>query len=193
VRALSSGVRHEIDAAFAISRDEARAALHHLKDVHRRNPGLAKLILMRIEDEMRRAPLLLSTSELSVEHVLPQRPSASSAWRQTFPDAVREACIHSVGNLLLIPPRLNERLKNKEFAEKRAMISALESSPMALKLNEDVVAAAAWTPEAVAKREADLLDVLATLWRLDPANGGGTGRAGGGTGRLRSRLDGVAV
>jgi hypothetical protein len=169
ISAISSGVAHELDAAFAITREEARAVHHHLKDIHRRNSGLAKLILMRIEDELGGTPLLLSTTELNLEHVLPQRPSASSEWRRIFPDPERrEACINSLGNLALVPPQVNSKLKNMEFAGKHAIFTALRTTQTPLmRTNEDIIDAPAWTEEYVMAREARLLRVLSRLWRLD--------------------------
>lgn len=167
IQALRRGNSLEIDQAFAISREEQRAVGHHLRDIHHRNPALAKLILMRIEDEMAGAPLLLSTSELSVEHILPQRPPSASRWRAVFGEQ-RETCLHSLGNLALIPPGLNDRLRNKDFDVKLKMLGSadVESLPP-LRVNEDVISATEWTPERVLEREARLYAVLARLWRID--------------------------
>ena len=170
VQALSHGAPQDIEAAFAITKEEARAAKFHLRDIHRRNPSLAKLILMRIEDELCSRPLLLSTSELSVEHVLPQRPQPSSGWRKTFTDGEREQFTNSLGNLLLVPPKVNERLKNKEFGEKRQLLREIAAvNDGGLMLNRDVLGKDAWTRAEIIEREAQMIDILSRLWRLDPA------------------------
>lgn len=174
IQALTRGLDHEIDAAFSITREESRALLHHLKDIHRRNPALAKLILMRIEDEIRGTPLLLSTTELSIEHILPQRPSPTSEWRRVFASGEqREVCLNSLGNLALVPPRVNEKLKNKEFAEKHAIISSVQArSELMLRTNEDILDASEWTAEHILAREARLLAILGRLWRIDGVSSG---------------------
>ncbi|MDZ4843159.1 MAG: DUF262 domain-containing HNH endonuclease family protein [Hyphomicrobium aestuarii] len=167
IQALTRGNCVELDQAFTVTREEQRAVMHHLRDIHRRDAALAKLILMRIEEELSGTPLLLSTSELTVEHILPQRPTPTSDWRRLFGER-REACQHSLGNLALVPPRANERMRNKEFAVKLAIFAATGPRAVpAFRVNEDVVEAVEWTPEQVFAREARLMSVLARLWRID--------------------------
>lgn len=162
--------------AFDISREEQRTVAHHLKDLHRRNAPLSKLLLMRIEDALAGAPLTVDPADLSVEHVLPLRPSATSNWRRLFPDAeVRETCQGSLGNLALVTPRQNERAKNKDYAEKLAIYR--ESAPGIPEFvsNIGILEAKSWLPDCVFAREAQLLEVISRLWRIDvppPTNGG---------------------
>ncbi|MBX9925063.1 MAG: HNH endonuclease family protein [Hyphomicrobiaceae bacterium] len=167
IQALTRGNELDVEQAFSITREEMRAVAFHLRDIHRRNAGLAKLILMRIEDELAGTPLLLSTTELTIEHILPQRPAPASDWRRLFGDR-REACQNSLGNLALVPPRLNERMRNKEFAEKLSIFASGDARALpALRTNDDIVEAIEWGPDQVWAREARLLQVLSQLWRID--------------------------
>jgi predicted nucleic acid-binding protein len=161
--------------AFEITADEQRTIAYHLKDIHRRNPPMAKLLLMRIEDELAGTPLMVSPSDLTVEHVLPMRPAGASAWRQLFPDGEHRAvCQASLGNLALFGARQNERAKNRDFAEKLAIYR--EPGQPGLKLNQDILSATDWTDEAIEARTVRLSAVIGKLWRIDvsnPANGNG--------------------
>ncbi len=167
IQALTGNDPSEIVQAFSITREETRAVAFHLRDIHRRNAMLAKLILMRIEDELAGAPLMLSTTELTVEHILPQRPSPASDWRRVFGDR-REACQNSLGNLALVSPRLNERMRNKEFADKLSLFASSDTRLCPpLLTNDDIIDAVGWGPDQVWAREARLLQVLGRLWRID--------------------------
>ena len=153
---------------FEITRDEQRMIAHHLKDIHRRNAPIAKLLLMRIEDEMSFVPLAISPQDLSVEHVLPQRPSPSSAWRKLFPDnAERETCQASLGNLALVTPRQNDRAENKDFAQKLEIYREVEPGAPVFVSNAAILEARTWQAADIKNREAQMMDVIAKLWRLE--------------------------
>jgi hypothetical protein len=166
--ALTSGV-------FEITRDESRTIAFRLRDLHRRNAALSKLVLMRIEDELAGQPLLVNPSDLSVEHVLPSRTSPSSDWRRSFPDAEQRAvCMQSLGNLALMSQRKNERAKNKDFPVKLAIYLEPEFGEPNLIFNREIFDAPTWTATQIKAREAHALQVLTKVWRLDCT---GLGRA----------------
>ena len=63
---------------------------------------------------------MLDPKDYSVEHVLPQRPGATSEWRRWFADAEeREICTESLGNLVAVTQKQNDRARNQEFSRKR--------------------------------------------------------------------------
>ena len=68
--------------------------------MYRRDAQVCKQLLLRLNDELTRSTTLLDPKDYSVEHVLPQRPGATSEWRRWFADAEeREICTESLGNL----------------------------------------------------------------------------------------------
>ena len=153
---------------FEIGRDEQRTIGYHMKDIHRRNAPIAKLLLMRIEDEVTSAPLAVAPHELSVEHVLPLRPAPTSTWRKLFPDnAGREACQASLGNLALVTLRQNDRAENKDFAQKLEIYRQVEPGVPVLSSNAAILEARCWQAADIKAREARMLDVIARLWRLE--------------------------
>ncbi|KGK41778.1 hypothetical protein LH51_12135 [Nitrincola sp. A-D6] len=61
----------------------------------------------------------MSLNYLSVEHVLPQNPSANSQWLKDFTNDQREQWTHRLGNLVLITTKKNTSQGNLDFAEKK--------------------------------------------------------------------------
>ena len=169
VEALHAGKRiSPQDALWAITKDESRTVAFHLKDLHKRNAPMCKLLLMRIEDAMAGASLAVDPKDLTVEHVLPLRPAASSDWRRTFPDAdQRVECQASLGNLALISERQNDKAKNRDFGEKRVIYGQLDRDALPLKINADILTSDVWLPETIAARQARLVGVIERLWEID--------------------------
>lgn len=117
---------------------------------------------------MSRATTLLDPSDYSVEHVLPQRPSATGEWRRWFPDGEeREACTESLGNLVVVTQRQNERARNQEFQRKRDSYRGAVDDPPVLPITREVVDAAAWRPADIRAREARLLDLVSATWGVE--------------------------
>ena len=103
---------------------------------------------------------------LSIEHVLPQTPSADSVWLNWFPDPdQREFWTHRLANLVLLSRRKNtqarnfdfERKKNQYFQKKGVATFAITSQ--ALSIPE-------WTPEVLEERQSNLIGKLKSEWRL---------------------------
>lgn len=154
------------DSPCQLSRDDRRTINYNLRDLHGRNQQICKLVLLRINDELAGRLTELHPASLSVEHVLPQRTGPASPWRSWFPDAQeRETCVQSLGNLLLLTPKLNDRAKNQEFLRKRDVYAEARDSGIE-PLLADVVAASTWTSREISAREARLLELLDRIWRI---------------------------
>lgn len=169
VQAIQSGeAKDETADVFALGREEIRNAKFHLRNLHRRNPPVCKLLLMRINDHLSGEVMLLDPKDLSVEHVLPNRPSATSGWRDLFPDpGIREAATQCFGNYTLLPDKLNDRMRNRDFAEKQQQIVGYFDDQPMLEIVADVVAAREWDLKTVAAREVRYLNALGEIIGLD--------------------------
>ena len=100
----------------------------------------------------------MSLEYLSVEHVLPQNPSADSQWRKDFTEEQRLEWTHRLGNLVLITTRKNTSQGNLDYADKKSRyfekrITTCPNSLRVLRNNQ-------WTPVEL---EANHLSVLAKL------------------------------
>ncbi|MFA6139106.1 MAG: DUF262 domain-containing HNH endonuclease family protein [Hyphomicrobium sp.] len=158
------------EGVFAISRDEARNIGYHLRTMYRRDAQVCKQLLLRLNDELTRSTTLLDPKDYSVEHVLPQRPGATSEWRRWFADAEeREICTESLGNLVAVTQKQNDRARNQEFARKREIYRGTDDDPPVLAITRDVVDANVWRADDIRAREAKLLGLMRDIWGIDVA------------------------
>ncbi|HWB46716.1 MAG TPA: HNH endonuclease family protein, partial [Hyphomicrobiaceae bacterium] len=165
------------DSPLQLSPEEKGSIHFRLRDLHGRKGGpTAKLVLLRINDQMAGAAqsLALDKDTLTVEHVLPRKPGAQ--WRAAFPDpAERERCIGSLGNCLILSRAQNDRAANHDFTHKhRVYFQTADAPPMAL--NDWLRDKVEWTSEVIRQRELNLLQALDALWDLGAAAGGPEGR-----------------
>ncbi|MGD9671261.1 MAG: DUF262 domain-containing protein [Hyphomicrobiaceae bacterium] len=169
VQAILSGEASDESAeVFAFGREEIRNAKFHLRNLHRRNPPVCKLLLMRINDRISGEVSLLDPKGLSVEHVLPNRPAAGSGWRELFPEhEVREAATQCLGNYTLIPDKLNDRMRNRDFIDKQKQIAGYFGDSPMLAIVADVAAAPIWDLKRVAERELQFLEALGEIIGFD--------------------------
>lgn len=156
------------EGAFALSRDEVRNIGYHLRSLYRRDAQVCKQLLLRLNDELTRSTTVLDPKDYSVEHVLPQRPGANSEWRRWFADAEeREACTESLGNLVAVTQKQNDRARNQEFYRKREIYRGTVDDPPVLAITRDVVDANMWRATEIRAREAKLLGLMRDIWDID--------------------------
>lgn len=149
---------------FALSRDEVRNIGFHLKDLHKRNQRMCKLLLLRLSDEISGTISRVEPAAYTIEHVLPQRPTASSEWRKWFPSAdERSQCTESLGNLVLITQSQNDKARNAMFSEKKKVFS----EGAVLPITRDVLACDEWRRFEIDAREEHLFSIMRRVWRID--------------------------
>lgn len=164
------------EGPFQLTREETRNIGYHLRTLYRRDQQVCKLLLLRLNDELTRSTTVLDAKDYSVEHVLPQRPGASSEWRRWFPDAEeRETCTESLGNLVAVTQKQNDRARNQEFARKREVYRGGSDDPPVLAITRDAVEASVWRASEIRAREAKLLGLIRDIWGIEVAGMGGRG------------------
>jgi len=94
----------------------------------------------------------------TIEHIYPQTP-APGCWK-AFSPAKAKKSVHALGNLLLLSRKVNSKLQNKSFEEKKEHFASGSYSAIEVAKNDD------WTPEAVAERTEMLLDFLWRRWNI---------------------------
>jgi Protein of unknown function DUF262/Protein of unknown function (DUF1524) len=158
----------ETHPAFQLTREETRSIVFHLKDLHKRGPRICKLLLLRLGDIMDGKFIDVDPEHYSIEHILPQRPPASSDWRRLFPTAEdRGQFVESLGNLVLITPGQNDKARNASFEAKKTIYAETGDSHLLLPITADVLKSSEWRREEILAREARLLTMIANLWRID--------------------------
>ncbi len=153
---------------FKLSREEVRNIGYHLRSPYKRDQQVCKLLLLRLNDEMTRSTTLLDPCDYSVEHVLPQRPGALSEWRRWFADAEeREICTESIGNLVAVTQKQNDRARNQDFARKREIYRGTVDDPPVLPITRDAVEASVWRASEIRAREKKLLGLVRDIWGIE--------------------------
>jgi len=156
------------EGPFALSRDEMRNISYHLRSLYRRDAQVCKQLLLRLNDELTRSTTVLDPKDYSVEHVLPQRPGANSEWRRWFAEAEeREACTESLGNLVAVTQKQNDRARNQEFSRKREIYRGGVDDPPVLPITRDAVEANAWRASEICAREAKLFGLMRDIWGIE--------------------------
>ena len=127
-----------------------------------------KMVLEAVEMYLRgdKAEPILDTAKLTVEHVMPVK------WHQNWqlpPDQEeteatndREWAIKLIGNLTLTTAKLNTKLSNNPWDEKRKTLdnhSSLFLNKELLKASPDV-----WDETAIVNRSSDLAEIITKIW-----------------------------
>jgi hypothetical protein len=102
----------------------------------------------------------LFPGDATLEHVLPQRPSARSEWLRLFPDASsRRPLCELLGNYALLTGKLNTSARNHEFLRKKQVIFALANVSM-FPITASLTPYNTWTERDIRQRQADMLNLL---------------------------------
>ncbi len=118
----------------------------------------ARYLLLKLQNALESNLGSLHESDLTVEHILPQKPTAD--WVVLFKSP--ESSIFKLANMVLLPKNINRNLERKSFAEKRNVI--LDTK---LALNQTIAEFEEWTPDSLAKRQKALATQAKTIWRID--------------------------
>jgi Protein of unknown function DUF262/Protein of unknown function (DUF1524) len=158
------------DSPLQLSQKDLRTIQHNLRDLHGRNPPTAKHLLLRLTDmkagESQSASLARG---MTVEHVLPQKLSARSQWREWHPDPEdRERCVASLGNLVLVTKDQNDKAGNADFARKLQVYFNTRGAP-AVAVNENLRGQTEWKKAQIVAREAELYQLIEELWQFGMA------------------------
>jgi hypothetical protein len=86
----------------------------------------------------------------SIEHVLPQSPSAGSEWRKKFTQDDIDETVHLAGNLVLLSKSKNSSAQNKDFTAKK--ITYLKPRVTDFPRSVQVLAINSWTKALITKR-----------------------------------------
>lgn len=117
--------------------------------------------LRRLENHGRKERVVVD--EYTIEHILPQNPSLSQAWKDSLGaewERVRDTWLHTLGNLTLTG--YNSEYSDRVFTEKRDMTGGFKESP--LKLNQGLGLIEHWNEEEIKSRAKRWSEVAASVW-----------------------------
>jgi uncharacterized protein with ParB-like and HNH nuclease domain/predicted transport protein len=101
---------------------------------------------------------------LTIEHILPQNPNLSEAWRNDLgPEwkRVQDTWLHTIGNLTLTG--YNSSLSDSPFLKKRDMPGGFADSPISLSM--DLKHLDTWNEDAIVARGERLAKRASTIWQ----------------------------
>jgi hypothetical protein len=106
----------------------------------------------------------------SIEHIYPQEDilwrDELRSWSQN--QSAMESRLHTIGNLGIIPDRLNSELSNKSFREKREIVSNPVKKFPILRVNEYWTAPnlARWRADEIDERATRLINTILAHWKF---------------------------
>ncbi|MBE0415149.1 MAG: DUF262 domain-containing protein [Dehalococcoidia bacterium] len=100
-------------------------------------------------------------AELNLEHVLPERP-AEDSWHQ-FNEDDRRAYTKRLGNMLLLKEKMNSKLRNGPFDDKREVYKSSD-----LLLTKKVAEFDGWNKATIDERQNYLADLAVKAWSIKP-------------------------
>lgn len=123
---------------------------------------LIRYIVARLEADAAQRACDPDTDPGTIEHVLPENPSA--AWESEFPREHWDRWVYRLGNLTWLEPALNRSVANADFEVK---CEAYRSSRYELSRQLPDEAGDAWTPARIDARQARMARRAVHLWRSD--------------------------
>ena len=128
---------------------------------------IRRYVLVRLDAALSEGEASYNFSNITVEHVLPQNPGANSEWMKSFPSQQeRDQYVHRLGNLVLLSSAKNSQAQNYDFDVKKQKYFTTKTGISPFVLTTQVLREQEWTPEVIARRQKELINVLKNLWRL---------------------------
>lgn len=142
---------------------KAAFAEKEFRTANSRNKKVVRHILFAIERQLYGNDFDLESAKYSIEHILPEHPSA--AW-SFIEESKQERMIYRIGNMTPLESSRNKELGNGEYASKR--LSYQQSAFMmtqAVAEHYDT-----WNEEKIESRQKQLADKAAGIWKIDFGN-----------------------
>jgi len=159
-------------------------------EIYTMPPARRNYIIQRLDSFVSDGGATYNTKLFTIEHVLPQNPSAGSEWFDLWPDTKdRQYWLNRIANLVPLTRQRNSAAQNYDFKTKKEKYFVSKSGTSSYQLTTQVLNSETWTPDVVKCRQKDMLDVFAQKWNLgkDPERRGRenymlSGRGGNATG-----------
>lgn len=124
-------------------------------------------IIQRLDSFVSDGGATYNTKLFTIEHVLPQNPSAGSEWFDIWPEAKdRLYWLNRIANLVPLTRQRNSAAQNYDFDMKKTKYFSTKSGTSSYQLTTQVINIDKWTPDIVKQRQEDLLSVFTDNWDL---------------------------
>lgn len=124
-------------------------------------------IIQRLDSFLSDGGATYNTKLFTIEHVLPQHPSADSEWMKLWPDTqTQRFWLNKVANLVPLTRQRNSAAQNYDFNTKKIKYFQSKNGTSSYTLTTQVINIAAWTPDVVEARQKDLEEIFISKWDL---------------------------
>lgn len=124
-------------------------------------------IIQRLDSFLSDGGATYNTKLFTIEHVLPQHPSADSEWMKLWPDTqTQRFWLNKIANLVPLTRQRNSAAQNYDFNTKKIKYFQSKNGISSYTLTTQVINIAAWTPEVVEARQKDLEEIFISKWDL---------------------------
>ncbi|WP_292459854.1 DUF262 domain-containing HNH endonuclease family protein [Methanothermococcus sp.] len=147
---------------FKVDAEKLKEVLHD-DDIYKKRYAkfvLLKYAYLRMENDMVH---LSNIKNISIEHILPQKPKENSQWVRDFSKEEREYWTDKLANLVLISGKKNSSLKNYNFREKIEKLRELQRKRgfgIFDFMYEEVIGYNEWTPNNLKNRQDKMVNKL---------------------------------
>ncbi len=168
VRAVNSGEIGDLRDALELRPEEKRAFYERLTgDVYvDLSSKKRKYLVLRLDSFLAEQGVEYDWETATLEHVLPQT-ATGDYWTSRWSEDERERWTHRLANLVPLSQRRNSKASNADFKTKRDAYFLADKKSSPYLLTTQLLNVDDWTPEIVARRQAELLAVLDENWTLD--------------------------
>lgn len=124
-------------------------------------------IIQRLDSFLSDGGATYNTKLFTIDHVLPQHPSADSEWMKLWPDTqTQRFWLNKIANLVPLTRQRNSAAQNYDFNTKKIKYFQSKNGTSSYTLTTQVINIAAWTPEVVEARQKDLEEIFISKWDL---------------------------
>ncbi len=144
-----------------------RESLHEIEHPNKRALAILYLMETRLRSDRPFATKLFPFEEYSLEHLMPKKYEKNWPLTDGYDEDQRKSMINTLGNMAMLPQRLNSSVSNaawttkKEGNSKQNGLSHYASDLVTLK---DVIKHDKWDEDAISERAEWLADIALKIW-----------------------------
>lgn len=186
MRALSWDINHRIERyalilneiensnsvddlkSLDLTDDEVELFIDRLDDdVYKMTANKRNYLILRLDSFVSNSAAKYDSKVLTIEHVLPQTVKDGSQWEKDWEDVdARSYWVHKIANLVPLTKRQNSEAQNYDFDKKKEKYFRSKTGVSAYALTTQVLTYNEWTPQVVAQRQKELIDMFKKGWNL---------------------------
>lgn len=144
-----------------------RLCLHEVEHPNKRALAILYLMESRLRVGKPYATKLFSFDEYSLEHLMPKKYEKNWPLTEGYDEDLRKSMINTLGNMAMLPQRLNSSISNAAWAAKKEGNSSqngLSYYASDLVTLKDVIKKKEWNEYSISERAEWLADVAMKIW-----------------------------